>query len=486
MLTVLSNRRRVCNGLTRRELLQAGGAGLFGLSLPQVLAAEAAQQPTKARAKSVIFVYLFGGPSQLETFDCKPNAPSHIVGPFKTTATATPGLRFCEHLPMLAKRSNDFCLIRTLNHPQNDHNASHYIQTGHPMPPAERGPSNVNAAPNDWPAIGSVINYLDRRNGRPGHRTIPSYVYLPNRHGEIQLGGQYDRLGQYAGWLGSEYNAFATRIHKRKSGDNPYYRDCTDEELKFRFTGLELNKGITVDRLNRRQSLLAQFDQSRRALTQSRQVEQFGDFRREAFEMVMSDRLRQALNLQSESAKLRDRYGRNLFGQSLIVGRRMIEAGARFTTVIWDMSDGADSGWDSHDGLTASLRDHLLPGLDRGFSALLDDLRERGLLDDTLVVCCGEMGRTPQFLNRGNSDGRDHWSYCFPAILAGAGIKDGLVYGQSDRHAAYPLEKPVSPEDLTATIFHSLGINPHTPLLNKQGQPVALVNNGHIVQELFS
>ena len=165
MLTVLSNRRRVCNGLTRRQLLQAGGAGLFGLSLPQVLAAEAAQQPTKARAKSVIFVYLFGGPSQLETFDCKPNAPSHIVGPFKTTATATPGLRFCEHLPMLAKRSNDFCLIRTLNHPQNDHNASHYIQTGHPMPPAERGPSNVNAAPNDWPAIGSVINY------RPPHDT---------------------------------------------------------------------------------------------------------------------------------------------------------------------------------------------------------------------------------------------------------------------------------------------------------------------------
>ena len=485
MLTVLSNRRRVCNGLTRRQLLQVGGAGLFGLNLPQVLAAEATQQPDKARAKSVIFVYLFGGPSQLETFDCKPDAPSHIVGPFKTTATSNPELRFCEHLPKLAKRINEFCLIRTLNHSQNDHNASHYIQTGHPMPPAERGPSNVNAAPNDWPSIGSVINYLDRQQARTGQRTIPSYVYLPNRHGEIQLGGQYDRLGQYAGWLGSEYNAFSTRIHKRKPGDNPYYRDCTDEELKFRFSGLELNQGITIDRLNRRQSLLDQFDQSRRALSESRQVEQFGDFRDEALDMVLSDRLRKALSLKNEPGKVRDRYGRNLFGQSLIVGRRMIEAGARFTTVIWDMTDGADSGWDSHEGLTSSLRDHLLPGLDQGFSALLDDLRERGMLDDTLVVCCGEMGRTPSFLNRGNADGRDHWSYCFPAILAGGGIKDGLVYGKSDRHAAYPLEKPVSPEDLTATIFHSLGINPHAPLLNKRGQPVTLVNNGHVINELF-
>ena len=485
MLTVLSNRRRVCNGLTRRQLLQVGGAGLFGVNFPQVLAAEQFQQPDKARAKSVIFVYLFGGPSQLETFDCKPDAPSHIVGPFKTTATSNPELRFCEHLPMLAKRTSDFCLIRTLNHSQNDHNASHYIQTGHPMPPAERGPSNVNAAPNDWPAMGSVINYLDRQRPRSGMRTIPGYVYLPNRHGEIQLGGQYDRLGQYAGWLGSEYNAFSTRIHKRKPGDNPYYRDCTDEELNFSFAGLEINQGITIDRLNRRQSLLQQFDQSRRVLSGSRKVEQFGDLRDEALDMVMSERLRKALSLTSESDKLRDRYGRNLFGQSLVVGRRMIEAGARFTTVIWDMADGADSGWDSHEGLTSSLRDHLLPGLDQGFSALLDDLRERGLLDDTLVVCCGEMGRTPGFQNRGHADGRDHWSYCFPAILAGGGIQDGLVYGKSDRHAAYPLEKPVSPEDLTATIFHSLGINPHAPLLNKRGQPMTLVNNGHVIDELF-
>lgn len=349
------------------------------------------------------------------------------------------------------------------------------------MPAAERGPSNVNAAPNDWPSIGSVINYLDRQQVHAHQRTIPSYVYLPNRHGEIQLGGQYDRLGQYAGWLGSEYNAFSTRIHKLKPGDNPYYRDCDDEELKFAFAGLEINKGITVDRLQRRQSLLDQFDQSRQVLSGSREVAQFGDLRDEALDMVLSDRLRQALSLKSEPDKLRDRYGRNLFGQSLIVGRRMVEAGARFTTVIWDMTDGADSGWDSHEGLTSSMRDHLLPGLDRGFSALLDDLRQRGLLEETLVVCCGEMGRTPAFLNRGNEDGRDHWSYCFPAILAGGGIKDGLVYGKSDRHAAYPLEKPVSPEDLTATIFHALGINPHVPLLNKRGQPVALVNNGHVI-----
>ena len=211
MLTILGRPRRACNGLTRRELLQVGGAGLFGLSLPKFLTAQTAGQ-TEARAKSVMFVYLFGGPSQLETFDMKPDAPSDVRGPFKPIAARTSGLRICEHLPLLAECSNEYCVVRTLNHPQNDHNAAHYILTGHPMPPAERGPSNVNAAPNDWPAMGSVVEYLDRRAAGVNPRRMPSYVYLPNRHGEIQLGGRYDRLGQYAGWLGREYNAMSTRI----------------------------------------------------------------------------------------------------------------------------------------------------------------------------------------------------------------------------------------------------------------------------------
>jgi len=200
---------------------------------------------------------------------------------------------------------------------------------------------------------------------------------------------------------------------------------------------------------------------------------------------MTSTRLRDALDIRREPAKTRDRYGRHLFGQSLIVGRRMVEAGARFVTVIWDMPDGAPSGWDSHDALTPSLKNHLLPGLDQGLSALLDDMKDRGLLDETLIVCVGEMGRTPQFLNRGNPDGRDHWSYCFPAIMAGAGIRGGLLYGESDRHAAYPKDRPVSPEDLASTIFHTLGIDPHGTMRDKQGRPVTLVESGRVVKDLF-
>jgi hypothetical protein len=486
MLSILGRPRRVCNGLTRRQLLEVGGTGLFGLHASQLLAAEAANPNRKARAKSVMFVYLFGGPSQLETFDMKPDAASHVRGPFKPIAARTSGLRICEYLPRLAQQSNQYCVVRTLNHPRNDHNAAHYIQTGHPMPPADRGPSNVNAAPNDWPSMGSVVNYLDRQNDRGKRRTIPSYVYLPNKHGEIQLGGVYNRLGQYAGWLGRENNAISTRIRKRRPGDNPYYRDCSDEELNFQIPGLRANPSITLNRLNRRKSLLQQFESATRELNESAQATRLSGDRSLAWNLLTSGKLHQALDVRRETKKLRDRYGRHLFGQSLLAGRRMIEAGSRFVTVIWDMTDGAASGWDSHSGLTDSLKNHLLPGLDQGMSALLDDMGQRGLLDETLVVCLGEMGRTPHFQNRGSADGRDHWSYCFPGLFAGAGIRGGKLYGKSDRIAGHPIDRPVSPEDLACTIFDALGIDPHSVVYDKQNRPVGLVNGGRPLHELYS
>lgn len=487
MLNILGRTRRVCNGLTRRQLLEVGGTGLLGVGLPQLAAARAAGAATGVpRAKSVMFLYLFGGPSQLETFDMKPEAPSTARGPFRAITARTSGLRICEHLPLLAQRSDRYCVVRTVNHSQNDHNAAHIIQTGHHMPTAERGPANVNAAPNDWPAMGSVVEYLDRQQAGGRSRPVPSYVYLPNRHGEIQLGGRYDRLGQYAGWLGPEYNALATRVRKRAHLDNPYFRDCQESELQFQFRGLALNEGVTLDRLNRRQSLLSQFERQRSELESAPLVNAYDGFRQAALEMVTSTRLREALDIRRESAKLRDRYGRHLFGQSLIVGRRMIEAGSRFVTVIWDMPDGAPSGWDSHEGMTASLRDHLLPGLDQGVSALLDDMAESGLLEETLVVCLGEMGRTPKFENRGRADGRDHWSYCFPALLAGAGVSGGLLYGRSDNIAGHPLDHPVSPADLTSTIFSTLGIDPHGTIRDKENRPVPLVDGGHVLDELFA
>jgi hypothetical protein len=477
MLTIQSQARRLCNGLTRRELLQVAGTGLLGVSWSNVLAAEAVQRPSRARAKSVIFLFLFGGPSQLETLDLKPDAPSGIRGPFAPIASRTPGLRICEHLPRLASVSDKFCVLRTLTHRHNDHNACHYIQTGHPMPPAERGAAKVNATDKDWPAIGSVLEYLSQQAPGGQLRDFPSYVYLPNRLGHIQ---GYDRSGQYAGWLGRSYNALATNIQKRGPGDNPYFRACTDDELDFRIKGLDNNPELTLDRLNQRRSLLDQFDAQRRLLDRGRAIEIHDRIRQRALALVTSEKIRTALDIRREPDRLRDRYGRHLFGQATLMGRRMVEAGARFVTVLWDAPDGYS--WDSHIH-SDDVKKHLLPGLDQSLSALLADLEERGLLDETLVVCLGEIGRTPRATG---TFGRGHWSYCFPAVLAGAGIRGGIVHGRSDKDAAYPAEHPISPEDLAATIFHALGIDPDFRIHDSQGRPIALVEGGTPLVKLFA
>jgi hypothetical protein len=484
MLTVLSHPRQVCSGLTRRDLLQAAGTGLFGLSLPRVWAAEANQPARKARAKSVLFVFLFGGPSQLETFDMKPDAPSGVRGPFRPIAARTPGLRICEYLPRLAQFSNRYCVVRTLNHGHNDHNACHYIQTGHPMPPAQRGAAGVDATDQDWPAMGSVIAYLDQRAAGARPAPVPSYLYVPNRLGHLE---RYDRSGQYAGWLGRAYNAVATEIRKRDGNDNPYFRPCTDAELTFSLPGMDAPGDLTLDRLDRRQTLLEQFDARRRQLERSPAVREFDRLRARALALMTSEPMRAAFDLRRESDHLRDRYGRHLFGQSALLARRMIEAGARFVTLLWDNGVRGDSrsGWDSHESLEAVMKNHLLPRLDQGLSALLEDLDRRGLLHETLVVCVGEMGRTPQYQNRGKLDGRDHWSYCFPCLLAGAGVRGGIAYGRSDQIAAYPKERPVSPEDLACTIFDALGIDSHGVIQDRQGRPVALVEGGRPLHELF-
>jgi hypothetical protein len=472
MLTILSEPRRVCSGLTRRELLQIGGAGLLGVNLPGVLQAEAARVVQKARARSVLFLFLFGGPSQLETFDMKPAAPSGIRGPFKPIASRTPGLLVCEHLPRLAALSNKYAVVRTVTHRHNDHNACHYIQTGHPMPPAPRGAAGVDATEKDWPAIGSVLEYLDRR---AGPRNFPSYVYLPNRLGHIQ---GYDRSGQYAGWLGRAYNALATEVRKRGPRDNPYFRPCGDDELQFRIQGLATGPELTLDRLRARRRLVEQFDAKRSALERGA-ARSFDDVRQRAYALVTSGKVRDALDIRREPDRLRDRYGRHLFGQAALMGRRMIEAGARFATVLWDAPDGYS--WDSHLH-SEDVKNYLLPGLDQALSALLTDLEDRGLLDETLVVCLGEMGRSP----RGNARwGPDHWSYCFPALLAGAGTLGGAVHGRSDKDAAYPAESPVSPEDLAATVFHALGISSATRIFDAQNRPVPIVEGGTPLVRLF-
>jgi hypothetical protein len=445
------------------------------------LAAEEAGLVTRPRAKSVLFLFLFGGPSQLETFDMKPDAPSTIRGPYQPITSRTPGLMICEKLPKLAALSDKYAVIRTVTHSHNDHNACHYIQTGHPLPPAQRGAAMVDATEKDWPAMGSVVEYLDQRADahRPmdRRRDFPSYVYLPNPLGHIQ---GYDRSGQYAGWLGRPYNALATNIAKRDNNDNPYFRDCTDDELDFRVQGCEVREGMTLARTLGRVGLLEQFDRTRRDLDQSRSVNEYDRFRARALDLVTSERMRAAFDIGREPAALRERYGRHLFGQSALMGRRMLEAGARFVTVLWDCPDGYS--WDSH-RTSDDVGKYLLPGLDQTLSALLDDMSDRGLLDETLVVCVGEMGRTPK--PDTPQWGRGHWSYCFPAVLAGAGIRGGALYGRSDKDAAWPADHPVSPAGLAATILHAIGISPDTRIHDAFGRPVPVMEGGQPLVELF-
>ena len=479
MLTIHGRSKQVCNGLTRRDLLHVGG-GLFGMNLPLLLEAQAATQAEQAfrtgRAKSVLFLFLFGGPSQLETFDMKPDAPPKLRGPFKPIASRTPGLRICEHLPKTANLTDKLCVIRSMTHPHNDHNACHYLQTGHKWTRTAENGSDVNAQDTDWPAMGSIVEYVSQHSADAASRTFPDYVYLPNRLGHLQ---GYDRTGQYAGWLGPRYNALATDIRRRNNKDNPFFRECTEQELDFRIKGLVSTAEIPLDRLDRRRDLLNQFDDVHRLVDASNVWQSYDGIQQRALSLVTSEKIRSALDIRREKDSLRDQYGRHLFGQSVLMGRRMVETGCRFVTVIWDAPDGYS--WDSHQH-SNDLRDHLIPKFDQSFAALITDMDDRGLLDDTLVVAVGEMGRTPQ---PNSAWGRGHWSFCFPAVLAGAGIRGGITYGRSDKDAAWPADHPTSPEDLAATIFQSLGIDPHIQLPDRQGRPVSILEGGQPLRSLF-
>ena len=479
MLEVLGRASNNCQKVSRRHLLQAGGAGLFGLTLPKLLQAEDAGASQNPRAKSVIFLFPFGGPSQLETFDMKPDAPAEIRGPFKPIASRTPELRICEHLSRCANVSDKFAIIKTMSHSFNDHSGGgHYIQTGHRWHVPIGGGFNVT--PNDWPSMGSVVKYDSQRQANESGAEIPSYVVVPNFLGRLQdYKVQLRRPGETAGWLGRMYDPLNTMVDKRDSKDNPYWRDCTDDELTYRIQGMGSSEGLTLDRLNRRQSLLEQLNSQLRLAEQQRIVETYDKFRQQAFSLVASERARDAFDIRREPDKLRDEYGRNLFGQSTLIARRLIEAGVRFVTVHYDCVDGYS--WDSHRN-SDDVKKHLLPGFDHALSALLVDLDERGLLDETLVVAMGEMGRTPK---ANNAWGRNHWSTLFPAVLAGAGIRGGTVHGETDKHAEYATTRPTSPEDLAATIYGALGIDPNQTIQDFQGRPHPLVVDGRPLNELF-
>lgn len=480
MLSILGRPRTVCDGWTRREILQAAGAGLMGLSLPRVLEAQATARPERrGRAKSVIFLFLFGGPSQLETFDMKPDAVAEIRGPFAPTPCRTPGLLMCEHLPRLANVSDKFTVVRTMTHSYNDHSgAGHYLQTGKRWHIPIGG--GFNATSRDWPSMGSVVERLAQRDARRTQRDLASYAVVPSRLGHLEAQGQYIRPGEYAGWLGQTYNPLTTRaMNKRDGNDNPFWRHCSDAELDFQIEGLAFPPDLQLDRVNSRRSLLQQFEAQRASVHANPRTRDHDRFQERALALATSEQTRRALDIRREPSRLRDFYGRGLFGQATLMARRLVEAGVRFVTVHYDCCDGY--GWDSHLH-SNDVRYQLLPTFDQALAALLVDLDERGLLDETLVVALGEMGRTPQ---ANPQWGRGHWSTLFPAVLAGAGIRRGAVYGSSDRNAAYVTDRPVSPEDLAATVYHALGIDPHLQLPDAQGRPTTIVEDGRPVLELF-
>ena len=482
MLSIDGVPRTACDGITRRRLIEAAGAGLFGLTLPSLLAAEASTSMRAGpRARSVIFLFLFGGPSQLETFDLKPDAPEKVRGPFKPIASRTPGLRISEALPALAGVSDKFCVVRTMTHGYNDHSgAAHYLQTGKVWHVPVGG--GFNPTPQDWPSMGSVLEYLAQQApGAPG-RGLPSYAVVPNSLGRLQEAGQYLRPGEHAGWLGRRCNPLTTVVDKRDPKDNPYWRDCSDAELTFQLEGLAASDGLGIHRMQRRATLLEQFDAGRRVLdrTAAARERAFDSHHRRALALATSPVTRRALDLGREDPRVRDRYGRNLFGQSALLARRLVEAGVRYVTVHYDACDGY--GWDSHVH-SDDVRDHLMPTFDRACAALLTDLDGRGLLDETLVVALGEMGRTPAASPRW---GRGHWSTLFPALLAGAGVRGGSTYGTSDKDAAYPVDRPVSPERLAATVYHALGVDPNLRVPDPQNRPVPVVVDGaEPLYELF-
>lgn len=479
-------------------MLRAGSLGLLGLSAADLLRQEAAQAAASpqtggsfGKAKACIILFLYGSPSQLETYDPKPEAPAEIRGQFQAIDTAVPGLRICEHLPRLAKVLDRATVIRSMTHPYNIHSTA-YSLTGIGQVDI---PLEVNAFDSrHWPYIGSVLDFLERQKNPRAVPTVPLSVGMPFQFSS-RIGAH--RGGPYGGFLGQAYNPIwtefegtATRNVARWTGSNAAdvrdpYLGITPEGKFLLSRAAQLQPEITLDRLNRRRDLLAQFDQARRDLNQNSLVEAQDRFEQMAFSLISSESVRAALDLQREQAALREQYGMTLFGQAALTARRMIEAGSRLVTVFWDEVSIVNTAWDTHFDHFTRLKDELLPGLDQAFSALILDLEARGMLDTTLVACISEHGRTP-LISNAQGGGRDHWSRAYGGLFAGAGIRRGSVIGRTDRNAGDVIERPVSPKDILATIYHLLGVDPDVVLRDQLDRPVPLVADGHVVRELLA
>jgi len=508
MITMLGSPRRCCDGITRRECLQAGAlsalGGLFGL--PSLLDAEEARgfSARPGKAKSVIVLYLMGGAATQDMFDMKPAAPEGVRSEFKPIATRVPGLQICEHLPRSAQWMHKAAIVRTVNHKGGCHNPLPSY-TGYDVPV----PTVTSTSDSYPPSMGSVCEFL-----RQGKGDLPAYVYLPNYMG---WGQAIRRPGPYAGFLGKRYDPVFTECHP--SIDKGLREGLVNPKpvrgVPF-IPDAALAEAITLDRLDSRRSLLRQLDDQHRRMEASAELAGYDRVQQRAFSVLTSAKIKSVFNLHQEDPRVADRYGRTLFGNSALLARRLVEAGVRFVNVTWDSYWDRFKldwlAWDTHHRHYPILREHLLPGLDLPYSALLEDLDDRGLLDETLVVLMSDFGRAPR-MNRarlrsaparhqplmsdfgraprmnGNTaygPGREHWTYCYSVVFAGAGIRGGTVCGTSDADAAYIKDRPVSTGDVCATIYHCLGIDPEMPVHDRSGRPLPIAHGGQPIREILA
>jgi hypothetical protein len=444
--------------IPRREFLRASGLGAASLALPGLPSGGAATSRPDSiakgsfgRAKSCIILFMFGGPSQIETFDPKPIAPEGIRGEFKPIATSVPGVTIGEHFPRLAQRAHRYAIVRSVTHTDNFHGSScHYVLTGTPYP--RRGANLLAGRPDDYPNVGSAVARL-----RNGDALIPPFVWLLSPFHSVV----FPVPGQGPGFLGSRHAPFVV-------AQDPNAAD-------FRVPALSIPADVPLERLAQRQGLLDAFNRQTDRLLRGPAATARDSSVEKALQLVRSPRASRAFDLTAEPAALRDRYGRTTFGEGVMLARRLVEHGVRVATVRWYLDETDiqvdEPAWDTHIDNFKRLKTRLMPPLDQTFSALLDDLADRGMLDETLVVLLGEFGRTPK-INR--LAGREHWAHASSIVMAGGGIVGGRVHGTTDRHGAYPIEKPVTPGDIIATVYHCLGIAPHTELLDHSGRPVPL------------
>lgn len=452
MLNILAGGRlRFCDGVSRREALQIGGLGTLGVSLPHLLRTDAVASPAGqatgafGSAKRVILLFMWGGPAHQDTWDLKPEGPVENRGEFLPISTNVPGIQISEHFPLISRQADKLAIIRSVGQDDNNHSTgAHAGLTGRRH---ERQAENFSASENDFPHIGSVVSKL-----RPNRSGLPTFVALPDI---IATTAGAVTPGQDGGILGKRYDPFQITEHP--------------DEDDFSIASLTLPNSLTDIRMRRRRDLLGQVDQLARVVDRSPGVRAMDAFYQRALDMVLSRETRTAFDLSSVSEDERWRYGWHTFGQSVLLARRLVESGVKLVTVYWHREKvSVDSSWDTHALNFQEMRNRLMPSVDRPIAALLEDLQSSGLLDETLVIWNSEFGRTPR-INK--NAGRDHWGPCNSVVMAGGGVPGGQVYGASDERAAYPIRDKVTQDDVAATVYHLLGIDPETLIHDRLNRP---------------